>query len=82
MPTPSNHSKQKKNYHPRATNDTNTANSVKPPGYTTNRNKNKQQKQTNKKQKQVNHPFIAHYLSVLVYHLTHWRGRRAIILSG
>jgi hypothetical protein len=41
MPTPSNHSKQKKNNHPTSTNDTNTANytntakSIKPPGYTT-----------------------------------------------
>jgi hypothetical protein len=70
MPTPSNHSKhKKKNYHPTATDDTNIANSVKPPGPSTNRKGRKKERKERKKK--VNRPFIAHSLSTLVYHLTH-----------
>jgi hypothetical protein len=69
MPTPSNHSKnkKKKDYHPTATHGTNIANSVKPPSPSTNRKGRKKER----KKKKVNHPFIAHSLSTLVYHLTH-----------
>jgi hypothetical protein len=52
MPTPSNHSKhKKKNYHPAATDDTNIANSVKPPGPSTNRKGRKKEKKEKRRKK-------------------------------
>jgi hypothetical protein len=75
-PTPSNHSKQKRNYHPTATADNNIANSVKPPGLSTNRKGRKKRKDKTRQEKKGNHPLVAPYLSTLVYHITHWNRKK------
>jgi hypothetical protein len=80
MLTPSNHSKErkkeKKNYHPTATDDTNIANSVKPHGSSTNRKGRKTRNKNTNTTEKVNHPFIAPYLSILVYYLTHCKRKK------
>jgi hypothetical protein len=74
MPTPSNHSKNKKGrtttqWQTRMTPILPTPSSHPAPRPTEREERKKRKNE--KRKKKVNHPFIAHSLSTLVYHLTH-----------